>query len=157
MFERVNSGGVPLTRQQMRKLHLYGDCHAIFERRGEYGGFFPQATGNSFAPGTRMRKEMRDREFVNRFCAFHLISIDDYDADMDAFLASALKTMNKFSPEKMSETSQKFRTSLANNFNVFGKHAFRKHSFQRCTASPAQCIDLGCHDGGDLRVILMMK
>ena len=30
---------------------------------------------------------MRDREFVNRFCAFQILDLEDY-RDMDEFLAS---------------------------------------------------------------------
>jgi len=134
MFDRVNSG-VALSHQQMRNCLYMGQATQFL--KGEANTeIFSQATGNSFAPGTQMRADMRDREFVNRFCAFHLISIDDYDADMDAFLARALKTMNTFSPEKMSDMSRKFRTSLANNFNVFGKHAFRKHSSSDAHRAP---------------------
>ena len=36
---------------------------------------------------------MRDREFINRFCAFQILRLEDY-RDMDDFLASCLKKMN---------------------------------------------------------------
>ncbi len=47
---------------------------------------------------------------------------------MDDFLVLALKKMNRFDEKILEQLSSEFRTSLENNFSVFGKHAFRKHS-----------------------------
>ncbi len=70
---------------------------------------------------------MRDREFVNRFCAFKLLPIEDYRGDMDDFLAKGLTKMNNLGTEALQKLSAQFRTSLHSNFKVFGKHACRKH------------------------------
>jgi hypothetical protein len=121
IFERVN-GGVPLTRQQMRNC-LYMGQATRFLKEEVASAEFPQATGNSLDGDT-----MRDREFINRFAAFYLLPLSDYRGDMDDFLARTLKNMNKMKPEEISELSQAFRRSLSNNYCVFGKHAFRKHT-----------------------------
>jgi hypothetical protein len=71
---------------------------------------------------------MRDREFVNRFCAFLLLSLDQYRGDMDEFLAQGLKKMNTLPVGDFKKLSAQFRISLTNNFKVFGRHAFRKHT-----------------------------
>jgi hypothetical protein len=84
---------------------------------------FLTATGGSLNTLT-----MRDREFVNRFCAFTLLTVDDYRGDMDDFLATALTTMNSLGTDALQKLSAQLRTSLSNNFKVFGKHAFRKHT-----------------------------
>jgi hypothetical protein len=84
---------------------------------------FKRATGHSLSSNT-----MRDRELVNRFCAFHLLGPDQYKGDMDHFLAQALELMNGFKLEKFEKLSSEFRTGLRNNIKVFGKHAFRKHA-----------------------------
>ena len=68
---------------------------------------------------------MRDREFVNRFCACQILDLEDY-RDMDDFLAEGLKKMNA-EPESLVALSSQFRQSLENNFRLFGKQAFRKH------------------------------
>lgn len=119
IFERVN-GGVPLSRQQMRNCLFMGKATRFLKQEAATP-LFLKATGGSLNTST-----MRDREFVNRFCAFHLLPLDDYRGDMDDYLAQALKLMNSFGPEALDDLAAKFRTSLANNFNVFGKHAFRK-------------------------------
>lgn len=121
IFERVN-GGVPLTRQQMRNCLFMGKATRFLKSEAQSDPFL-KATGQSLRSST-----MRDREFVNRFCAFQLLSLDEYKGDMDDFLARALKKMNRLEDEEIGELSTQFRMSLTNNFNVFGKHAFRKHT-----------------------------
>lgn len=121
IFERVNSG-LPLTRQQMRNC-LYMGQATRFLKNEAVTPLFVQATGSSLAPAT-----MRDRELINRFCAFRLLGLDDYRGDMDVFLARTLEVMNTLETPKLEKLSSEFRTSLKNNATVFGKHAFRKHA-----------------------------
>lgn len=120
IFERVN-GGVPLTRQQMRNCLFMGPATRFLKDESETD-FFMRATGGSLKKDT-----MRDREFVNRFCAFQLLTFEKYRGDMDDFLARALQIMNEMQSEELETLSEQFRISLTNNFKVFGKHAFRKH------------------------------
>ncbi|QDT21415.1 DUF262 domain-containing protein [Gimesia chilikensis] len=122
IFERVN-GGVPLTRQQMRNC-LYNGPATVWLKEEAKTELFLEATGNSLDS-----KKMRDREFINRFCAFHLLGYDNYNkSDMDGFLARALQQMNEMSDEELKELSIKFRLSMRNNLSLFGRHAFRKHT-----------------------------
>jgi hypothetical protein len=121
IFERVN-GGVPLTRQQMRNC-LYMGPATRFLKQEASTDLFRDATGASLNS-----KTMRDREFVNRFCAFGLLPLGQYKGDMDEFLARALKAMNSFPTDAFSKLSSEFRNALRNNYQVFGRHAFRKHS-----------------------------
>jgi len=119
IFERVNSG-VPLSRQQMRNCIYMGQA-TRFLRTEATTFLFREATGDSLT-----YSNMRDRECVNRFCAFQLLALEDYKGDMDDFLAKCLKKMNTLSPDELEKLSTQFRTSLKNNLIVFGKHAFRK-------------------------------
>ena len=119
IFDRVNSG-VPLTRQQMRN-SLYNGAATRWLRRETETDLFLEATGGSLRKGT-----MRDREFVNRFCAFHLFPLGQYRGEMDEFLANALISMNSMDDQELDELSSLFQTGLKNNLKVFGRHAFRK-------------------------------
>ncbi len=119
IFERVNSG-VPLTRQQMRN-SLYSGPGTLFLRKEATSALFIDVTGKNLQTSL-----MRDREFVNRFCAFQLLTVDEYKGDMDDFLARALKKMNKLSENQLEELANQLRTSLINNKRVFGEQAFRK-------------------------------
>ena len=119
IFERVNSG-VALTRQQMRN-SLYNGPGTRFLRNEVDTELFRNATGGSLRSET-----MRDREFVNRFCAFHLFPLSQYRGEMDDFLADAILEMNHMGERELDELSSTFRRGLENNHLVFGRHAFRK-------------------------------
>ena len=120
IFERVNSGR-PLTRQQMRNA-LYQGPATRFLRDAADLESFDLATGGSFNS-----KDMRDREAINRFCAFYLLGPDAYPEDMDTFLGRALEQMNGPSVESLAEVRASLDRSMKLNVLVFGQHAFRKH------------------------------
>ncbi len=120
IFERVNSG-VALSRQQMRNCLYVGEA-TRFLRDEAATDIFRKATGGSLDSRT-----MRDREFINRFCGFQMLR-DSYRGDMDLFLAETLKHMNRMGLAELNELSARLRTGLANNHQVFGRQAFRKHS-----------------------------
>ena len=120
IFERVN-GGVPLTRQQMRNCLFMGQATRFLKRESQ-SDIFLSATGR-----TLNRKTMRDREFVNRFCAFRLLGTARYNGDMDDFLARCLRRMNELEPAELTDLSEDFRRGLSNNFLLFERFAFRKH------------------------------
>jgi len=120
IFERVNDS-VPLTRQQMRNCLYMGKSTEFLKLESE-SEIFLKATGNSLN-----RKKMRDREFINRFCAFQLLGHQNYPGDMDEFLANCLKEMNEMDNSAFSKLSCEFQWSLDNNYMLFGCHSFRKH------------------------------
>lgn len=121
IFERVN-GGTPLTRQQMRNCLYMGPATRFLKEEAEQQ-IFLDATGRSLN-----RAQMRDREFINRFCAFQIFQVDDYRGDMDLFLSQALRRMNALEPRDLERLSAQLRTGLLNNQNLFGRYAFRKHT-----------------------------
>lgn len=121
IFERVN-GGVALTRQQMRNC-LFAGPATHFIRDAAKTELFLQATGGSLNP-----KTMRDREMINRFCAFRLLDLSEYKGDMDDFLARALEQMNQMGEAGFATLATELETSLRNNMEVYGMHAFRKRS-----------------------------
>lgn len=120
IFERVN-GGVPLTRQQMRNCLFSGQATRFLKEEADTQVFL-KATGQSLN-----KKTMRDRELINRFCAFKILGPSLFKGDMDDFLAKALENMNGMHPTQLEALSGQFRASMRNNFLVYGRHAFRKH------------------------------
>ena len=124
IFERVNSGE-PLTRQQMRNCLYNGEATKFLKEKAGTK-LFKEATGKSLKTTT-----MRDREFVNRFCAFQLLPIDTYKGDMDEWLAKALKKMNDMDTASLLKLSNEFKNTLQNNFMLFNAHAFRKHTLNQ--------------------------
>ena len=119
IFERVN-GGVPLTRQQMRNC-LYNGQATTLLRKLAGNEYFYKATG-----GSLNAKTMRDREVINRFCAFKLCGVEGYNGDMDDFLAISLGQMNELDQIGIHELEEEFVYSMRANIYLFGRHSFRK-------------------------------
>jgi len=121
IFERVNSAEL-LTRQQMRNCLFMGPA-TLWLKEEAATDLFLKSTGKSLNV-----KTMRDREFVNRFCAFYLLGFKSYTkGDMDDFLALTLFKVNEMDDSERATLSRTFRLGLQNNFDLFDRHAFRKH------------------------------
>lgn len=123
IFERVNSGE-PLTRQQMRNALYSGPATQWLKEQAQFRDFKELTDFNK-----KELNGMRDREFINRFCAFFLHPAEQYldDNRMDRFLANTLKQMNKMTEKKLAQLVDKFQRSMTNNKLIFGEYAFRKH------------------------------
>lgn len=120
IFERVNSG-VALSRQQMRNA-VYNGPATLWLREIVESTLFREVTGRALST-----KVMRDREAVNRFCAFSIFGVKEYRGDMDEFLAQALQYMNiPDNAGSLDNLRKKFERSLQSNKQLFGRHAFRK-------------------------------
>jgi Protein of unknown function DUF262 len=120
IFERVNSGE-PLTRQQMRNA-LYNGPATVWLKEAAEGDSFRSATGRSLNT-----KTMRDREAINRFCAFKLLGWKSYKtSDMDSFLAATLKKLAALTDSQRLSLRTEFDHAMKLNRALFGDHAFRK-------------------------------
>jgi len=120
IFERVNSGE-PLTRQQMRNA-LYNGPGTQWLKEAASSSLFLAATGASLD-----RKAMRDREAINRFCAFKIIGRKAYTSgDMDTFLAQGLRRLTKLSDQERADLRAGFDLALELNLELFQTHAFRR-------------------------------
>lgn len=120
IFERVNSGE-PLTRQQMRNA-IYSGASTEWLAHASNSDAFRRATASSLNART-----MRDREAINRFCAFSIFGWRNYKSkDMDRFLADTLLEMNKASNESLSKLYHQFEIAMDRNHSLFRRHAFRK-------------------------------
>jgi transcriptional regulator with XRE-family HTH domain len=120
IFERVNSGE-PLTRQQMRNC-LYNGAATRWLKEATKSEVFQLATGSSLDSN-----KMRDREAINRFCAFSILGWKHYSSgEMDSFLAEALDRMNKMSVQQTADLRTQFDRTMRINFSLFAQHAFRK-------------------------------
>ena len=120
IFERVNGGAV-LSRQQMRNAIYNGAGTRWLEKMSKSGNFL-EATGSSLNT-----KIMRDREAVNRFAGFYLLGPKSYEnGDMDDFLARTIENLNSRGEDDLSRLTLRFLKSMECNFDLFGRHAFRK-------------------------------
>lgn len=119
IFKRLNTGGVPLSQQEIRHALNQGPA-ADFLRDMADSTEFRMATGNRV--GTR---RMADREYVNRFLAFFVQDVREYQ-DMDSFLNQALKVFARKSKDEQDFVRREFLDTLSLFGRVFKEHAFSR-------------------------------
>ncbi|HXL23124.1 MAG TPA: DUF262 domain-containing protein [Candidatus Dormibacteraeota bacterium] len=121
IFKRINTGGLPLSAQEIRHALNLGTVTPFLERLANSAEFL-RATGRAISP-----KRMGDRECVLRFLAFVTTSPDDYKAqDFDNFLNETMARMNGMSEEKLKEFEGRFKRAMTTAHSCFGDYAFRK-------------------------------
>ncbi|MFK8770809.1 MULTISPECIES: DUF262 domain-containing protein [Aeromonas] len=125
IFERVNRGGVNLNKQEMRHALYQGKATTLIQELAE-SNEFRLATGDGVKPN-----RMRDRYLVLRFVSFYLLITGQltgikYRSDIDAFLATVMKYLNKQSSLDLIEHAKAVcLLGMKNVYQILGNEAFR--------------------------------
>lgn len=121
IFKRINTGGLPLSAQEIRHALNQGPATKNLKAWAE-SEEFQKATQRGVSD-----KRMAARECVLRFCAFTLTPPEKYKAaDFDAFLSDAMAALNKMTVAQNEEMARRLRRSLAAAVAIFSESAFRK-------------------------------
>lgn len=119
IFKRINTGGLPLSPQEIR--------HAL--NQGPVTKFLLQlATSDEFLTATAKGvkdKRMTARELALRFLAFTMTPYMEYDSDLEAFLNSAMAQLNRYE-SNYSKLETKFKLAMMRASELFDDDAFRK-------------------------------
>ncbi len=122
IFKRINTGGLPLSPQEIRHALYQGKATEIVAILAD-SDEFKKATGNSL----RRDYRMEDREFGLRFLAFTITHYTEYKIqDFDEFFNETMAALNKMSDRQLQELDRGFRRAMMAAFEIFGKYAFRK-------------------------------
>ncbi|MDM5055068.1 DUF262 domain-containing protein [Aeromonas dhakensis] len=121
IFRRINTGGQPLSAQEIRHALNQGKITDILRKLSSSDSFL-LATNKSI-----QSKRMDDRECVLRFLAFTFNSPENYSNDnFDLYLNNAMAYANKLDEKKLSAYSEKFEKAMVYSYKIFGNDAFRK-------------------------------
>ncbi|MBQ0987719.1 DUF262 domain-containing protein [Streptomyces sp. F63] len=127
IFKRINTGGTPLSAQEIRHCMSRDRSRAILKAMTSTAAF-NEATNNL---GGHLR--MNDREMALRFAAFWLLGVDGYahakGPAMDPFLqrtTAMLDNPKEVSSERVEELKSAFEKAMRNARTVFAEYAFRK-------------------------------
>jgi hypothetical protein len=121
IFARINTGGLPLTQQELRHALIKGKARKLLRDLAANESFL-EATQGSVVPD-----RMADREMILRFLSFRRIDLDDYKyPDLDTFLRESMKQINSLSEDTVDSLVKDFERSMQVASDVFGEHAFRK-------------------------------
>ena len=121
VFKRINTGGRPLTPQEIRHALNPGKARKFINDLAQSQEFL-DATGRSISPA-----RMADRECVLRFIAFYSKELHIYKGDLDHFLINTMQDLNREAdPNRLDELCSAFRRAMQLASALFGSEAFRK-------------------------------
>ncbi|MDT8446519.1 MAG: DUF262 domain-containing protein [bacterium] len=121
IFKRINTGGQPLSAQEIRHALNQGKATVFLKELVEMD-CFKQATAGSIPS-----KRMDDRECALRFLAFSMTSPEQYDEDnFDLFLHQAMSRLNESSDEDLAQLKTRFQLAMETAYKLFENDAFRK-------------------------------
>lgn len=120
IFARINTGGVPLSAQELRHALTPGPARTILKVFAQTPAF-RRAVDESVKPS-----RMADREMVLRFLAFRMEDPTEYRGpDFNEFLRASMKSINTWDGDTESRR-QEFETTMNTCRAIFGNDAFRK-------------------------------
>ena len=143
IFKRLNTGGLPLSAQEIRHALYYGNSATFLEKLSKKNAFVQATTGSI------NDSRMVARELILRFIAFLVRGVESYPKsdDMDSFLSETMQFMNAMPdlsrsnlkkifyelPENIKcrysnfdEIESKFILAMKRAYILFEKNAFRK-------------------------------
>lgn len=137
IFRRINTGGEPLSPQEIRHALNVGICTDLLKTLAESESFLAATTNGV------QKKRMSDRECVMRYLAFRDMDVSKYEKnDFNSFLNDAMRHFNE---EHSGETldSPTIRDIAADFCSImdfarklFGDQAFRKSISRRDVRNP---------------------
>jgi hypothetical protein len=123
IFRRINTGGLPLSPQEIRHALNQGKITEFLQELAE-DERFTQANWN-----TLNANRMEDRECILRFLVFFYYGVDSYPGNnrsMDAFLNECMHKFNKEDNNIYDKLKKDFFQALELATELFDINAFRK-------------------------------
>ncbi len=120
IFKRINTGGLPLSSQEIRHTLNQGPVTSYLKKL---------ANSNEFRCATDQGvsdKRMAAQECVLRFLAFTLKPPEKYDTDFDAFLSETMAKLNNMTNDERDKLEGRLNRALIFSNEIFGREAFRK-------------------------------
>lgn len=129
IFKRINTGGLPLSSQEIRHALNQGVVTEFLARLAA-STEFKVATRNSIRDD-----RMGDRECVLRFLAFAITPYTEYKSkDLDSFLNDSMREINHMPGARLNELGHRFLRAMMAAHDIFQETAFRKPG--RVTMNP---------------------
>ncbi|MEM0577802.1 DUF262 domain-containing protein [Flavobacterium polysaccharolyticum] len=120
LFNRINTGGTQLNRQEVRNCIFIGKSTQLLKELSEQY-FFKEAISWGVSD-----KRMKDREVILRYLSFRWFDYqNEYTGDMSDFVETAMKKINKVDEEKIEEIKEDFLRVMGWSFEIWGDANFR--------------------------------
>ncbi len=123
IFRRINTGGSPLSAQEIRHCMSGAKARGFLKQLTSHESF-STATGGALDGHPRMA----DREVALRFVGFRLFTPDEYaqHGSFDEFLGVVTKRLDNSGNQCLDKLRADFVRGMTNCHVAFGRYAFRK-------------------------------
>jgi hypothetical protein len=145
IFNRVNTGGTPLSPQEIRHCMSKERSRSLLAILVENTNF-DAATGYAFwAQGQdglihRDNRRMSDREMALRFCAFRNFSVENYGqaASLDSYLLEFTRRLDTHAvaDAEYDDLVSVFDQAMINSHEILGGLAFRRYQYNSSRRGP---------------------
>lgn len=141
IFNRVNTGGSPLSAQEIRHCMSKHRSREFLRNLVELPSFDEVTLRHFWSGYERDDKRMVNREFALRFCAFYLNPIEDYSAaiSLDAYLlefSQRLDQPSMINDDKLKQLQAAFDQAMQNAAAMLGNLAFRRYQENSARRGP---------------------
>ncbi len=129
IFDRVNRGGTPLNKQEMRNALYQGNATRLLNRLSKLDNF-GRATGNAISS-----KHMKDKYVILRALCFYLLNQKEltdnkgklvvYHSDMEELLGIGMQYFNTISRERLRTLEELFDSNMKKAYECMGVDGFR--------------------------------
>lgn len=130
IFKRINTGGLPLSAQEIRHALNQGEATKLLAQLAESSNF-KRAVNNGIRDD-----RMADRECVLRYFAFTIVPYTTFTKDFDGFLNNAMADINKMPAHEREHLRSQFERTMVIAWNLFGVDAFRKRYSEGAARQP---------------------
>ena len=114
IFKRINTGGLPLSAQEICHALNQGEATKLLAQLAESGDF-KRAVDNGIRDD-----RMADRECVLRYLAFTIAPYTTFTKDFDSFLNKAMADINKMSAQEREYLRHQFERTMIIARNLLG-------------------------------------
>lgn len=123
IFQRINTGGIILSPQEIRQALYQGNSTILIEKLAQCNEFL-EATEHAIRSN-----RMQDREYITRFIAFTELDFKkEYKGNIDEYLIKAMRLVNNYSEDELQRIEKRFKRTMNYCTEVFGNYAFRKYN-----------------------------
>lgn len=131
IFKRINTGGMPLSPQEIRHAIKQGASTRLLKKLAESQEF------KAATQGSVRDERMADRECILRFFAFSLLDFNKYSSgSLDTLLIQTMEQINNWPENEIKKWTQKFSGSMIASKRILGRWAFRKYYGPNYRLSP---------------------
>lgn len=127
IFRRINTGGIPLSPQEIRHALNQGQATKLLAGLSQLHEFTKVTKFNK----SRKKGRMSDREFILGFLAYSIYGYPEYgkSESRDDFFVKTMNYINqKLSKNDLNKIEEKFKKAMKAADDIFGEDAFRKIS-----------------------------